>query len=35
MSVEAYRAFGYFLFALGLITVLAYVWAGFWGKKKP
>lgn len=35
MSSEAFRAIGYFLIALGLVTVLAYVWAAVgWRRKR-
>jgi hypothetical protein len=33
MSVEAYRAIGFTMFMLGLITALAYVWAARGGRK--
>lgn len=35
MSVQAFRAVGYFMFTLGLLTVLAYVWAAGGFRRKP
>lgn len=34
MSVEAFRAIGFAMSTLGLLTVLAYVWAAR-GRRKP